>query len=124
MLLHMRKHELRTPKKARGSTLLRRRRMIRAVQRTSTFDLAWATIAEDYALSQVCLQPIFEQRLSQEPDPAKRQHMARMIGAARATMLGVLAPLDAQHGGAARYLRAADVAEADLERLRLRIRYV
>ena len=28
-----------------------------------------ATIAEDYALSQVCLQPIFDQRLSQEPDP-------------------------------------------------------
>ncbi|MEO7908190.1 MAG: tyrosine-protein phosphatase [Roseiflexaceae bacterium] len=38
------------------------------------------------------------------------------------TMLGVLTYLDQWHGGAARYLRAAGVVEADLERLRQRIR--
>jgi protein-tyrosine phosphatase len=81
-----------------------------------------ATIVEDYALSQICLQPIFDQRLSQEPDPAKRERMARMMSAVPATMLGVLAHLDERHGGAERYLRAAGVAEADLDRLRLRLR--
>src|SRR5215212_887954 len=68
-----------------------------------------ATIAEDYALSQLYLQPIFDQRLSQEPDPAKRERMARMMGTVPETMLGVLAYLDERHGGAARYLRAAGV---------------
>jgi protein-tyrosine phosphatase len=81
-----------------------------------------ATIAEDYALSQACLQPLFDQRLSQEPDPAKRERLARMIGAVPETMLGVLAHLDARHGGAERYLRGAGVAEADLDRLRRRLR--
>jgi protein-tyrosine phosphatase len=81
-----------------------------------------ATIADDYALSQVCLQPIFDQRLRAEPDPAKRERLARAIGAAPATMLGILAYLEEQHGGVERYLRAAGVAEADVERLRRRIR--
>ncbi|MEP7190405.1 MAG: tyrosine-protein phosphatase [Roseiflexaceae bacterium] len=81
-----------------------------------------ATIAEDYALSQLCLQPIFDQRLSQQPDPAKREQMVQMMGAVPETMLGVLAYLDERHGGAARYLRAAGVVEPDLERLRQRIR--
>jgi protein-tyrosine phosphatase len=81
-----------------------------------------ATIVEDYALSQVCLRPIFNQRLSQEPDPARRERLVRMIGAVPETMLGVLAHLDARHGGAERYLRAAGVAEADLDLLRRRIR--
>jgi len=81
-----------------------------------------ATIAEDYALSQLCLQPIFDRRLGQEPDPAKRERMARMMSAAPETMLGIIAYLDERHGGAARYLRAAGVASADLERLRQRIR--
>jgi protein-tyrosine phosphatase len=79
------------------------------------------TIAEDYALSQVCLQPIFDERLSQEPDPAKRERMARMISAAPETMLGILAHLDARHGGAERYLLAAGTAAADVKRLRKRL---
>jgi len=81
-----------------------------------------AMIAEDYALSQICLQPIFDHQLSQEADPAIRERMARMIGAAPATMLGVLAYSDERHGGAERYLCVAGVAEADMERLRRRIR--
>jgi protein-tyrosine phosphatase len=80
------------------------------------------TIAEDYALSQLCLQPLFDNWLSQEPDPAKREALARMLGAVPETMLDILAYLDERHGGAARYLRAAGVAEADLERVRQRIR--
>src|SRR5262245_8359723 len=34
------------------------------------------TIAEDYALSGVCLQPIYAERLRQESDPAQRERMA------------------------------------------------
>jgi protein-tyrosine phosphatase len=83
-----------------------------------------ATIAEDYALSQDCLQPLFDNWLSQEPDPAKREALARTLGATTETMLDILAYLDERHAGAARYLRAAGVAEADLERVRQRIRYV
>ncbi len=86
-------------------------------------DVPNATIAEDYALSQVYLQPtIFEQRLSQEPDPAKREHLARIMGATPETMLGILAHLEARHGGAERYLRTAGVAEADIDQLRQHIR--
>ena len=81
-----------------------------------------ATIAEDYALSQVCLQPIFEHELRQEPDPAKREQMPWWMAAAPTTMLGVLAHLEQRHGGAERYLRAAGVVAADLDRLRQRIR--
>jgi protein-tyrosine phosphatase len=81
-----------------------------------------ATIAEDYALSQICLQPIFDDWLSQEPEPARREQLARMLGAAPESMLEILGYLDEHHGGAARYLHAAGVSEADLERLRQRIR--
>lgn len=81
-----------------------------------------ATIVEDYALSQICLQPLFDRRMSQEPDPAKREQLARWLGVVPETMAGVLAHLDARHGGAEAYLRAAGVADADLERLRRRIR--
>jgi protein-tyrosine phosphatase len=80
------------------------------------------TIVEDYVLSQVCLQPIFERELSQESDPAKRGQIPWWMAATPTTMVGVLAHLDERHGGAARYLRTAGVAEADLERLRRRIR--
>jgi protein-tyrosine phosphatase len=81
-----------------------------------------ATIAEDYALSQACLQPIFDQRLSQEPDPAKRERMARMIGAVPRFQMRQNAEHGFRHGGAERYLRTAGLAQADLEQLRRRIR--
>ncbi|HJZ49062.1 MAG TPA: tyrosine-protein phosphatase [Roseiflexaceae bacterium] len=80
------------------------------------------TIAEDYALSQIYLKPIYEERLRQELDPAKRARMSRMISAESATMLDILSHLDTRHGGAERYLLAAGVARADVERLRRRIR--
>jgi len=80
-----------------------------------------ATIAEDYTLTQVCLQPVYDQRLSAEPDPSKREQLARRTGAVPETMLGILAHLDARHGGAEAYLRAAGVAAEDVARLRRRI---
>ncbi|HEU5098086.1 MAG TPA: tyrosine-protein phosphatase [Roseiflexaceae bacterium] len=80
-----------------------------------------ATIVEDYMLSQVYLRAPFEERLRQEPNPAKREQITRWTSAVPETMLGVLAHLDAQHGGAERYLRAAGMPEAALERLRRRL---
>jgi protein-tyrosine phosphatase len=80
-----------------------------------------AAIAEDDALSQTCLGTLLEQRQRQVPDPAKRARMAQWMGAVPETMLGVLAHLDARQGGAERYLRAAGVSEADIDRLRRRI---
>jgi protein-tyrosine phosphatase len=79
------------------------------------------TIAEDYAFSQVCLQPSFDERLRQERDPEQRERTARMIGAVPETMLGILEHLNARHGGAERYLLAAGVAAEDLERVRRRL---
>jgi len=79
------------------------------------------TIAEDYALSQACLQPIYEERLRQEPDPAKRERLASTIGSVPETMLGILAHIDARHGGAEQYLLAAGVAPADVLRLQRRV---
>jgi protein-tyrosine phosphatase len=80
------------------------------------------TIAEDYALSQECLQPIYDERLSQERDPAQRARLARMFGSVPETMLGILEHLNTRHDGAERYLLAAGVAPADVERLRRRVR--
>jgi protein-tyrosine phosphatase len=78
-------------------------------------------IVEDYALSAVYLKPIYDARLIAEPDPAKRERMARLIGAEPTTMLDILGYLQTRHGGAERYLLAAGVAERDVERLRRRI---
>jgi protein tyrosine/serine phosphatase len=80
------------------------------------------TIAKDYALSGPCLQPIYGQRLSQEPDPQKRARLAQMLSAVPETMLSILEHLNTRHGGAERYLLAAGVTPADLERLRRRVR--
>jgi protein-tyrosine phosphatase len=80
------------------------------------------TIAEDYALSEGCLQPIYDERLSQEPDPQKRARLAQMLSAAPQTMLALLEHLNTRHGGAERYLLAAGVTPTDLERLRHRVR--
>jgi protein-tyrosine phosphatase len=81
----------------------------------------YPTIAEDYALSGVCLQPIYDERLRQEPDPAQRERMATWMAAAPETMLGILAHLDAKHGGAEGYLLTSGATEEDVERIRRRL---
>lgn len=80
------------------------------------------TIAEDYALSQVCLQPIYDARLRQERDPAARGRLAHMMACAPETMLSILDHLNTRHAGVERYLLAAGVPSAELERLRRRLR--
>jgi len=80
------------------------------------------TIAEDYALSQACLKPIYDARLNQEPDAEKRARLAEMLSATPETMLAIMEHLNTRHGGAERYLLAAGMAAADVERLRRRVR--
>ena len=82
----------------------------------------YPTIAEDYALSSICLQPIYDEQLRQEPEPARREQMAAWMATAPETMLAILAHLDAMHGGAEAYLLASGVSGENLERIRRRLR--
>jgi protein-tyrosine phosphatase len=82
----------------------------------------YLTIAEDYSLSAVCLQPLYDEQLRQEPDPAQRERMATWMTTAPETMLAILAHLDAKHGGAEAYLLASGVTEENLERIRQLLR--
>lgn len=92
----------------------------------ATAGVQHTTIAQDYALSDRCLQPLYEAQLQQERDAAKRLRLKRQLrsplNAARpSTMLATLAHLDERHGGATSYLRRSGVASAELERLRARL---
>jgi protein-tyrosine phosphatase len=84
--------------------------------------VSYPTIAEDYALSAVCLQPIYDEQLRQEPDPARREWMATWMATTPETMLAILAHLDAKHGGAEAYLLASGVTGEKVERIRQRLR--
>jgi protein-tyrosine phosphatase len=84
--------------------------------------VSYSTIAEDYALSAVCLQPIYDEQLRQEPNPARREQMAAWMTTAPETMLAILAHLDAVHGGAEAYLLASGVTRENLEGIRRRLR--
>lgn len=85
-----------------------------------------ATIAKDYALSERCLQPLYEAQLQREGDAEKRATLERQLRsplneAHARTMLTLLARLDEHHGGASAYLRDAGVGSSELGRLRARL---
>jgi protein tyrosine/serine phosphatase len=80
------------------------------------------TIAEDYALSDECLQPQIDDWLASIDDPAKRERVARRWSTPVDNMLAVLAGLEARHGGALAFLRAGGVSDASLARIRARLR--
>jgi protein-tyrosine phosphatase len=82
----------------------------------------YPTIAEDYALSAVCLQPLYDEQLRQEPDPARRERMVTWMTTAPETMLAILAHLDAKHGGAEAYLLTSGLTGENLGRIRQRLR--
>ena len=84
------------------------------------------TIAQDYALSDTLLRPLYESQLHQQADPDKRatlaQHLSSPLNAAHPrTMLATLAYLQNQHDGPLSYLRAAGVEQSDLQCLRARM---
>lgn len=85
--------------------------------------VAETTIAEDYALSDTYLQPLYEELLSNGPqDPSERERLERQLTSPPETMLSVLTYLDRQHRGVYSYLLESGVTERDIERVRGRLR--
>ncbi len=79
------------------------------------------TIAEDYALSDSYLQPLYAQLLTEARDDAARERLQRLLVSSRETMLDVLSYLDDLYGGTAAYLQAAGVTTGQLVQLRERL---
>jgi protein-tyrosine phosphatase len=79
------------------------------------------TIADDYALTDVYLRPLYEEILKIEPDPKEREAFTRQIVEAPEMMLQVLSYVDKQYGGAEGYLSGGGVTEEKLEWLRGRL---
>ena len=78
-------------------------------------------IAEDYALSDIYLRPLYEEIMKSGADPKERKALARQIAEAPEMMLNVLSYLDTQYGGAEAYLRGGGMAEAKLEKIKERL---
>ena len=81
-----------------------------------------ATIAADYALSDDYLRPLYEELLSQATDGEERARLAVPRKAPPERMLDTLAWLERRYGGVRPYLLGAGLAEADIERIRARLR--
>ncbi len=79
-----------------------------------------ATIAEDYALSEVYLRPMYRARA--RAAAIDESILSEDSRSRPETMLGLLAHLQAAHQGARAYLLAAGLAPGDLDRVRDRLR--
>jgi protein tyrosine/serine phosphatase len=80
------------------------------------------TIADDYALSDDYLQPLYAEWRANIDDPTEHERVARRWSTPVENMLAVLAGLEARHGGALAFLRAGGVSAASIERIRARLR--
>jgi protein-tyrosine phosphatase len=78
-------------------------------------------VAADYALSEENLRALSEPWIERAADDFERERRRRTAAAPAAAMATVLRELEAR-GGPAGYLRAAGVPEADLRRVRERLR--
>ena len=78
-------------------------------------------VAADYALSEANLSSLSERWVAAAPDEPERKRRRRTAAAPAAAMELVLRELE-RRGGAAAYLRSAGVDDADLRRIRLRLR--
>lgn len=80
-------------------------------------------IAEDYAASALNLQPLYtELKLGLNEDPLKQERQQRFLASPPEAMHALLAYVDEVYGGASAYLRAAGLTEAELQRIRDRLR--
>ena len=79
-------------------------------------------IAADYALSEVKLAELLDPWLADAEDEQERERRRRIASAPPEAMLGVVEELDRRYGSARDYLLAGGAAEADLERVRERLR--
>jgi protein-tyrosine phosphatase len=84
------------------------------------------TIAEDYALSDTYLQPMYDASWNAITDPVERARAEQRFAVRRWTtpmenMLEVLAALETRHGSILDYLIAAGVREQSITRIRARL---
>ena len=82
------------------------------------------TLAEDYALSDTYLQPLYDRWLEHVPenaDPEMVERLRQYELCLPDTMLATLSYIDERHGGAESYLIDAAVDPRDVERIRQRI---
>jgi protein tyrosine/serine phosphatase len=79
-------------------------------------------IAEDYALSDVYLEPLYAEWWASVDDPTERERVVRRWSRPVENMLGALAGLEERHGGARAYLRAGGVSDESINRIRVRLR--
>jgi protein-tyrosine phosphatase len=81
-----------------------------------------ATIAEDFALSDVYLRPWYDEMLAPVEDPEQRERLTKQIFTAfPETMLATLEYLRDEYGGAEQYLLSHGAWALDIERLRNRL---
>jgi protein-tyrosine phosphatase len=88
-------------------------------------DVDSVQIAADYAASEGGLQPLFAAWLAEVVDnPVRHAALASHLNAHPATMLAVLAHIDAEYGGVTAYLQECGVSRSDQIAVRYRLRGV
>jgi protein-tyrosine phosphatase len=80
-----------------------------------------ATIADDYAVSAVNLEPVLNPWIEGGKDDAARERRRRLGLSPRQTMLDVLEAIDERWGGVETYLRRMGASDADLDAARARL---
>jgi protein tyrosine/serine phosphatase len=80
------------------------------------------TIAEDYALSDTYLQPLYDDWRRDFADPVEWEREVRRWLTPVENMLRVLAELEARHGGAAAFLRAGGLGDESIAGIQARLR--
>jgi protein-tyrosine phosphatase len=81
-----------------------------------------ADIADDYALTQLVLEPLIADWLDRmTSDPAERARLRELSIPTREAMLDTLTYLHERYGGAAPYLRANGVTQRQIDALRARL---
>ncbi len=79
-------------------------------------------IADDYALTQLVLEPLIADWLDQmSHDPAERDRLRQLAVPSREAMLDTLAYLRERYGGAVPYLLESGVTQAQIDQLRYRL---
>ncbi len=78
------------------------------------------TIAADYALSQTCLWPKYEELVAEAGGEENVEHWYKPLTAPE-TMLETLAYLDSRYGGVEAYLRQGGVSDQEMALLRQRL---
>jgi protein tyrosine/serine phosphatase len=79
-------------------------------------------VAGDYALSEERLKPRHERWLAEAETETERKRLRRMLATPAASMLAVLHELERRYGSVEGYLEAGGLTDADIARVRRRLR--